>query len=118
MAKRVNLGIQGLRINETECEILAYIVNRAREQRGLGCDPVELSRRSLSVAVGRSAQTTLRSCAALEEKGLVSSDIRHAENGAQVANAYCATALGMEIARLYEETSSGNCTNKPAVQAV
>lgn len=118
MAKRVNLGIQGLRVNETECEILAYIVHRAREQRGLGCDPVGLSRRSLSLAVGRSAQTTLRSCAALEEKGLVSADVRHAENGAQVANAYCVTALGMEVARLYEESYGETRAEELMAQAV
>lgn len=103
MAKRVNLGIQGLRINETECEILLYILRCAREQRGLGCDPIGLSRRSLSAAVGRSAQTTLRACSALAEKDLIRVDTQHTTDAGQVANAYSVTALGIEITRLYEE---------------
>lgn len=103
MAKLVHLGIEGLRINETECAILALIVNRARAIRGLGCDYVELSRRDIAWCAGCSGQTTLRACQSLVEKSLVEMDGRFLESGGQIANAYRATALGIEVARLYGE---------------
>ncbi len=38
----------------------------------------------------------------LIDKGLIELRARHSDNGAQIANAYCATALGLEVARISE----------------
>lgn len=104
MAKRVKLGIEGLRVNETECRLLCTIIERSRRERGVGCEYVAMSRRDMATALGCSPLTTVRSCQALEEAGLMEAHPEHMDNGAQVASSYRATALGLEVARLYALT--------------
>lgn len=114
MTKRVNLGIKDLRINETECEMLLYILRQGREQRGLGSDSVTLSRRSLSAALGCVTQTTLRACSGLAEKDLISIGTQYTADKGQAANAYSLTALGIEVVRIYEEVKRSNSDIEPA----
>lgn len=101
MAKRVNLGIEGLRINETECQILDFVVERSRQDHTVGCAFVSISRKQLAQAVGRTALTTWRTCQHLVTQGLLEMRDEHLGSGAQVANSYRATAIGLEVVRLY-----------------
>lgn len=73
-----------------------------REHRILGCIPTEISQRDIAQAIGSSPQTAMRACRMLVDKGLIELRARHSDNGAQIANAYCATALGLEVARISE----------------
>lgn len=104
MAKRVRLGIEGLRVNETECRLLCAIIERSRREHVIGCGYVAMSRRDMAAALGCSPLTTVRSCKALEDAGLMEVHFEHMDSGAQVASTYRATALGLEVARLYELT--------------
>lgn len=101
MAKRVKLGIEGLRINETECRILDFVIERSRQDHTVGCAFVSISRKQLAQAVGTSTLTTWRTCQHLVAQGLLEMRDEHLGSGAQVANSYRATAIGLEVARLY-----------------
>lgn len=103
MAKKVKLGVEGLKVNETECRLLAYLVQRSRELHRIGCEHVALSRKEISRAIGCSPLTVIRTCQKLEGDGLIEIRFEHLENGAQMANSYRVTALGLEVSRLYRE---------------
>lgn len=103
MAKRIQLYVPGVRLNETGFKALAFIAERARAASGLACRPVPISRRELCDCMGVSSASCFRTCKALEASGLIESSESALENGARVANTYNLTALGIEILRLAEE---------------
>ncbi len=107
MAKRVRLGIEGLKVNETECRLLELVVERSRGQHRIGCEFVDLSRKEMREHLGCSTPTTVRSCLYLVDSGLLEVRTEHLDNGAQVANSYRATALGLEVVRLYRIERDG-----------
>lgn len=100
MAKRVRVNIPGVRVNETDCQVLRVIADHAVAQSGFRCAPVSVSRRELHEGVGKSEQTIIRSCKALSDEGLLIITSNIMDNGAQVANTYEITALGLEVIRL------------------
>lgn len=104
MAKKVKLGIEGVKVNETECRLLVYLTGKSREQSRIGCSYVALSRREIAKAIDCSTLTVLRSCQKMERDGLLEMRPEHLDNGAQMANSYRVTAMGMEVGRLYEES--------------
>lgn len=103
MAKKVKLGVEGLKVNETECRLLTYLVQRSRALHLIGCEHVALSRKEIARVIGCSPLTVIRTCQKLEGDGLIEIRFEHLENGAQMANSYRATALGLEVSRLYRE---------------
>ena len=117
MARQVKLGLAGLRLNETECRLLEMIVERSRAQHRVGCEYVALSRSEMAAHLRCSVLTTLRSCQSLEDAGLIDARAGCLDTGARVANSYCATALGIEVARLYRlerarcESIEARCTS-------
>lgn len=103
MAKRVQLGIEGLKVNETECKLLTCLVQTSRAQHRIGCGYVALSRKEIARAIGCSPLTVIRTCQKLESDGLIEIRSEHLDNGAQMANSYRVTALGLEVSRLYRD---------------
>lgn len=102
MAKRVHTGIDGLRINETEVQVLAYIVKLSRNVNKLGCEFVAVGRRQVAEDLDCSISTVVRSCRALERDGLLESRLRTHDNGAQMPNEHRATAFGLEVLTIAE----------------
>lgn len=100
MAKRMKLGLEGLRVNETEYLVLEHIIGCSRREHVVGCEFVSISRKQLAEAIGRTSLTTWRACRHLESEGLVEMRDEHLGSGAQMANSYRATAIGIEVARL------------------
>lgn len=96
MAKRVKVNIPGVRVNETDCQVLRVVAKHAVRQSGYRCAPVAVSRRELREGVNKSEQTLIRSCKALCDDGLLIMTSNTMDNGAQVANIYEITALGLE----------------------
>lgn len=103
MAKRVNLGIPGVRLNGTGHRVLATIASRARAATGLACEPVQVSMRELSREARVTASTAIRTAHSLEANGLITSEERSREDGGQLANAFALTALGIECLRIADE---------------
>ena len=100
MAKRIDLGVPGVRLNETGHRALRLIAERAREQNRLACVPVRIGRREFGPALGLSETSVIRACHLLEQAGLIVTEGNRLESGAQVANSYALTALGIEVLRL------------------
>lgn len=103
MAKRIQIDVPGVRLNETGYKTLAHIASAARAATRLACNPVPISRKSLTTALGVSQSCGFRTCAALEENGLIRVESHANGDGGQGANAYCLTALGLEVLRLADE---------------
>lgn len=103
MAKKVKLGLEGLKVNETECKLLACLVQTSRAQHRIGCEYVALSRKEIAQLIGCSSLTVIRTCQKLEGDRLIEIRSEHLDNGAQMANSYRVTALGLEVSRLYRE---------------
>ena len=106
MAKKVKLGVEGLKVNETECKLLTCLVQTSRALHRIGCEYVALSRRELAQSIGCSSLTVIRTCQKLESDGLIEIRPEHLDNGAQMANSYRVTALGLEVSRLYRECAA------------
>lgn len=106
MAKQVHTGIDGLRINETEVQVLAYLVKLSCNvtiQDSQDREFVAVGRRQVAEELDCSISTVVRSCRALERDGLLESRLRTHDNGAQMPNVYRATEFGLEVLRILEE---------------
>ena len=108
MAKRVNLGIPGVRLNETGHRVLAAIASRARAATGLACEPVQVRVRELSREARVSWSTCVRTAHSLEGYGLITSEERIGEDGGTLPNAYALTALGLECLRIADELAAAD----------
>lgn len=106
MAKRVAVNIPGVRVNETDCKVLRVIAGLAEQREGFRCAPVSVSRRELHELVQKSEQTMIRSCRTLCREGLLVMTGNTMDNGAQVANSYEITALGLEVIRMADMLSA------------
>lgn len=100
MAKRIKLDIPGVRLNETEHRTLALVAERARATSGLACEPTPIPLRDFVARLEMSQASAMRSCHSLHEDGLMVISPNRLETGAQVANSYSLTALGIEVLRL------------------
>lgn len=106
MAKRVHVGVPGVRINETDHRVLASIAQLVRRGNGVACKPYPVSHRELRVLTQASEGSVLRSCKALERCGLVVVEPQFLETGAQAASFFALTALGLEVLRLADEKTN------------
>lgn len=100
MAKRVQVGVPGVRLNETSYAVLCAIARYSEAQHVVRCAPVEMSYKLIAAHAGVSSQAALRSCAALRDNGLLLVEHTAAASGGQGANIYQITALGLEVLRL------------------
>lgn len=97
MAKRVLLSIPGIKLNETEYQVLLLIAQRSERETGLKSGGVLLGKREMARVVGRSDSCVMRSTRSMAAKGLMEVHFHNLENGTQVANEYRLTALGLEV---------------------
>lgn len=103
MAKRIHIDVPGVRLNETGYRMLAFIAASARAESRIACSPVAISRRCFMDGLGISQSCCVRTGAALKRYGLIESGLSIGVNGAQGANTYRLTALGIEVLRLADE---------------
>lgn len=115
MAKRIQLGVPGVRLNETMHIALRLIALRAREASGLACEPVQVPVRDFARETGLTQSTAIRATHALQESKLVEISPVWFDDGSQRANAYSLTALGIEVLRLADEAvAEGRVGTAPA----
>lgn len=100
MAKRIQVGVPGVRLNETMHAVLRLIACRAREASGLACEPVQVPLRDFAQEAGVTQSSTIRAAHALGKAKLIVITPVWYDDGSQCANAYSLTALGIEVLRL------------------
>lgn len=103
MAKRIDLQVPGVRLNETGYRFLGFIAERARVATGLACEPVQIGRKEFRSLLDMTDTSIIRACHALESNGLIEIKPCRDENGAQVMNSYALTALGIEVLRIADK---------------
>lgn len=97
MAKRVLLSIPGVKLNETEYQILSLIAQKSERETGLKSGGTLLGKREMARMAGRCDSCVMRSTRSMATNGLVEVYFHNLENGAQVENEYRLTALGLEV---------------------
>lgn len=93
MAKRVRAAEElGVRINETQLEILLLLAGAGRVAM-----PRVVSVREVCAEVGRSVPAVRVALRGLEQQGLVEARRRFLANGGQLENEYVVTDLGRRV---------------------